>query len=72
MSDLVGTPEQVAEALETSRDSVLWLKRECGLPFVMVNRSMWVVPWFALNEWLATEVARNVCPTKATNDHDEP
>lgn len=59
MSELVGTPTQVAEALETSEDSVLWLKQECGLPHVYVNRRSWVVPWAALHEWLTTEAARN-------------
>jgi excisionase family DNA binding protein len=59
VSDLVGTPAQVAEALETSYDSVLYLKEECRLPFVMINRQSWVVPWFALKEWLASEVAKN-------------
>lgn len=59
MSALVGTPAQVAEALETSEDSVLWLKQNGGLPFVYVNRQSWRVPWAALNDWLATESARN-------------
>lgn len=59
MSSLVGTPTQVAEALEASEDSVLWLKQECGLPHVYVNRRSWVVPWAALHEWLATEAAQN-------------
>jgi len=59
MSALVGTPAQVAEELETSYDSVLYLKEQCGLPFVMINRQSWVVPWAALHEWLATEVAKN-------------
>lgn len=59
MSELVGTPLQVAEALEISDDNVLWLKQNAGLPYVMVGRAVWRVPWFALNEWLATEVARN-------------
>jgi hypothetical protein len=59
MSALVGTPTQVAEELETSYDSILYLKENCGLPYVMINRQSWVVPWFALQEWLATEVAKN-------------
>lgn len=59
MSVLVGTPVQVAEALETSEDSVLWLKQNAGLPHVYVNKQSWRVPWAALNDWLATEAARN-------------
>ena len=59
MSELVGTPEQVADALEVSPESVRYLKENAGLPHVYVNRSMWRVPWFALNEWLASEAARN-------------
>lgn len=59
MSTLVGTPAQVAEALETSEDAVLWLKQNCGLPHVYVNKKSWRVPWVALNDWLATEAARN-------------
>lgn len=59
MSQLVGTPAQIAEALETSYDSVLWLKETAGLPFVYVNKQSWVVPWKALDDWLATEVGRN-------------
>lgn len=53
MSDRVGTPAQVAEKLETGEDSVRWLKAERGLPFVMINRTQWVVPWDALDRWLA-------------------
>lgn len=59
MSDLVGTILQVAEALETSDDSIRWLKKNAGLPHVYINRKEWVVPWFALNEWLAAQVAAN-------------
>jgi len=59
MSDLVGTILQVAEALETGDDSVRWLKQNAFLPHVYVNRKEWVVPWFALHEWLTTEVAKN-------------
>lgn len=59
MSHLVGTPEQVAEALETSTKSILWLKQERGLPHAYVNRKEWVVPWRALDNWLDTEVGRN-------------
>lgn len=58
MSHLVGTVAQVAEALETSEDSVIRLKERAGLPHVYVNTKSWVVPWKALDEWLATEVAR--------------
>lgn len=63
MSDRVGTPIQVAEALETSDESVLYLKQECGLPHVYVNRKEWRVPWKALDEWLATEAAQNALRT---------
>lgn len=59
MSALVGTRAQVAEALETTDRSVLWLKQHCGLPHVYINRKEWVVPWAALNEWLGSEVAKN-------------
>lgn len=59
MSAVVGTILQVAEALETSDDSVRWLKKNAGLPHVYINRKEWVVPWAALHEWLATEVAKN-------------
>jgi len=59
MSALVGTPAQVAEELETSEDSVLYLKQHCGLPHVYINRQQWRVPWAALTEWLGTEVAKN-------------
>lgn len=59
MSQLVGTPAQVAEALETSEESVRWLKDHHGLPHVYVNKQSWVVPWKALDDWLATEVGRN-------------
>lgn len=59
MSHLVGTIDQVAEALETSDDTVRWLKANAGLPFVMINRKEWRVPWKALEEWLASEVGRN-------------
>lgn len=59
MSTIVGTILQVAEALETSDDSVRWLKKNAGLPHVYINRKEWVVPWAALNEWLGTEVAKN-------------
>ena len=59
MSQLVGTSALVAEALETSEDSVLWLKQNAGLPHVYVNRKTWVVPWKALDDWLASEVGRN-------------
>ncbi len=59
MSELVGTIFQVADALETSDTCVRWLKQNAGLPHVYINRKEWVVPWFALNDWLATEVAKN-------------
>ncbi len=59
MSAIVGTILQVAEALETSDDSVRWLKKNAGLPHVYINRKEWVVPWAALHEWLGTEVAKN-------------
>lgn len=59
MSHIVGTPTQVAEALETSDKSVLYLKQHCGLPHVYINRNEWRVPWAALHEWLATEAAQN-------------
>jgi hypothetical protein len=59
MSELVGTPAQIAEALETSEDSVLYLKQHCGLPHVYINRQQWRVPWVALTDWLTTEAARN-------------
>jgi hypothetical protein len=59
MSNVVGTRKQIAEALETGEDSVRWLKEHAGLPFVYVNRKEWVVPWAALHDWLATEVAKN-------------
>lgn len=59
MSTMVGTILQVAEALETSDDSVRWLKKNAGLPHVYINRKEWVVPWKALDEWLASEAAKN-------------
>lgn len=66
MSTLVGTPSQVAEALETSEDSVIYLKERCGLPFVMVNRKQWRVPWRALDEWLASQAGQNAMATIGT------
>lgn len=63
MSNRVGTQEQVADELETSVDSVLYLKQHCGLPHVYVNRKEWRVPWAALDEWLATEAAQNALRT---------
>ena len=59
MSALVGTPAQVAQALETTEECVRWLKDECGLPFVMINRQSWRVPWNALDQWLASQAAQN-------------
>ena len=58
MSELVGTPTQVADALETSEDSILWLKQNRGLPHVYVNRKSWVVPWAALDQWLSDQASR--------------
>lgn len=59
MSHLVATRAQAAEALETSDDNLLWLKQERGLPFVYVSKTIWVVPWKQLDEWIASEVGRN-------------
>jgi excisionase family DNA binding protein len=59
MSDLVGTPAQVADALEVSEDTVRELKATGRLPYVMISRQRWVVPWAALNRWLEDEAARN-------------
>jgi hypothetical protein len=59
VSDLVGTPAQVAEALEVSEDIVRELKAAGrGFPYVPISRQRWVVPWAALHRWLEEEAAR--------------
>jgi hypothetical protein len=58
----------VAEALETSDESVLWLKEHCGLPYVMINRTQWRVPWKALNDWLLNEAARRILSSLPADD----
>lgn len=58
MSDLVGTPAQVAQALECGEKSVHWLKANAGLPHVYINRKSWVVPWRALDDWLDSQTGR--------------
>jgi hypothetical protein len=57
VSDLVATPDQVAEALHCSIDVVRDLKRDGRLPHVMLTRVMWVVPWVALQGWLEDDMS---------------
>lgn len=57
---LVATPAQVAEALQCSIDVVRDLKREGRLPHVMLGRTLWGVPWTALQRWLDDEADASV------------
>jgi hypothetical protein len=59
MSDLVGTPAQVARKLEITEKALRELKGSGrGFPFVKISEQRWVVPWAALDRWLAEEAAR--------------
>lgn len=60
MSDLVATPDEVADALQCSIDVVRDLKKDGRLPHVMLTRVMWVVPWRALRDWLYEEANASV------------
>lgn len=60
MTPLIATPAEVAEALQCSIDVVRDLKREGRLPHVMLSRTMWGVPWAALQRWLDDEADASV------------
>ena len=59
MSDLVGTYAQAAARLEVSEDLVRNLVKKGVLPHVRLGRRI-VIPWHALDLWLASEAAKNV------------
>lgn len=60
MKPLVATPAEVAEALQCSIDVVRDLKQAGRLPHVMLTRTMWGVPWTALQRWLEDEADASV------------
>lgn len=60
MAPLVATPAEVAEALQCSIDVVRELKQAGRLPHVMLTRTMWGVPWSALERWLQDEADASV------------
>lgn len=68
MSDLVATPDEVADALHCSIDVVRDLKKDGRLPHVMLTRVMWVVPWQALRDWLADEANASVLHARLEAD----
>lgn len=57
---LVATPEQVSLALGCSIDVVRDLKKAGRLPHIMLTRTMWGVPWTALQRWLDDEADASV------------
>jgi hypothetical protein len=57
---LVATPDEVAEALQCSIDIVRDLKAAGRLPHIMLSRTMWGVPWVALQRWLDDEAEASV------------
>lgn len=57
---LVARPQEVADALGCSIDVVYDLKRDGRLPHVMLSRSLWGVPWTALQRWLDDEADASV------------
>lgn len=65
MSDLIATPEEVAEALHCSIDVIRDMRAAGRLPHVMLTRSKWVVPWQALREWLDDEAHASI----VANEH---
>lgn len=52
MSDLVGTPEQVAEQLEVDANFVRDLIRRNEIPHVRLGPRKVIIPWAALSTWL--------------------
>lgn len=65
MAALVATPAEVAEALGCSIDVVRDLKQAGRLPHVMLTRTMWGVPWTALQRWLDTEADASLAHLEA-------
>lgn len=58
MSDLVGTPAQVAAALEVSEETIRELRDSGrGFPWIRISKQRWVVPWAALDNWLLEQAA---------------
>lgn len=67
MSSRVGTVAQVAEELETSEATIRFLKEHRGLPHVYINRKTWVVPWKALDDWLANQATHTIGELKVVS-----
>jgi excisionase family DNA binding protein len=65
MTDLVGTPAEVASRLGCCEATVRRLIAEGRLPHVKLSPKKPVVSWAALNEWLASESAASL------NGHEE-
>lgn len=60
MSDLVGTVEQVAERLECDANFVRDLIRNNAIPYVRLGPRKVVVPWRALDEFLAERARQSL------------
>jgi excisionase family DNA binding protein len=55
MSDLVGTPAQVAQQLETCEAKIWELINSGRLPHVRLGERKVVIPWRLLDQWLADQ-----------------
>lgn len=55
MSDLVGTPNQVAQRLETCESRIWELINAGRIPHVRLSDRKVVIPWRLLDQWLADE-----------------